>query len=297
MALKFKERKTAVKKVLIYGEDGSGKSTFAETYCNENNLRPVCIDIDDTNYTNVPLVELDLSNDLKAYRNIKQAIADIITDGSFDTIIIDGVTSMLELFVSKAKGLKKYSDRAERFNDVLRDLLNSKMNLIFIGQIDMKAIHNDEFQSPKPVIKINSLVNEKYLCYHKKEGYSHKVIKYRAVEPSEKPKRERPKKLIKDVAQGRPERPTRPEPKVINEKNEQSVFKTAAEVGEPDPNDDPLRHSCQLIKDMIEKEGKLVNKVSMKTKVFQLIQDGILPPENEDALVDYINKHCPEELD
>ena len=220
MVLKFKQRGNEdVKKVLIYGEDGSGKSTFAETYCRKNNLNPVCIDIDDTNYTNVPIIELDLGSDIKAYKNIKRAIAEIISDGSFDTIILDGVTSMLELFVSKAKGLKKYSDRAERFNDVLRDLLNSKMNVIFIGQIDMKVIHNEEFQSPKPIIKINSIVNEKYLCYHKKEGYSHKVIKFRQASenkaPKNEPKRERPKQIIKEA---KPE--VEPEVKSVDVEND-----------------------------------------------------------------------------
>ena len=108
MVLKFKQRgETDLKKVLIYGEDGSGKSTFAETYCNDNNLNPVVIDIDDTNYTQLPILELDLGNDIKAFKNIRNAISDIVNDGSFDTIIIDGVTSMLELFVSKAKGIKK----------------------------------------------------------------------------------------------------------------------------------------------------------------------------------------------
>ena len=31
--LEFEDKKELKKKVLIYGEDGSGKSTFAETYC------------------------------------------------------------------------------------------------------------------------------------------------------------------------------------------------------------------------------------------------------------------------
>ena len=39
------------KKVMIYGNDGTGKSTFAETYCNKNGLNRVVIDIDDTNFT------------------------------------------------------------------------------------------------------------------------------------------------------------------------------------------------------------------------------------------------------
>ncbi len=60
MALRFKDRQKepSLKKVLIYGMDGSGKSTLAEKYCQQNGLTPVCIDIDDTNYTHVPIVEI-----------------------------------------------------------------------------------------------------------------------------------------------------------------------------------------------------------------------------------------------
>lgn len=290
MTLKFKQRGSSdIKKILIYGEDGSGKSTFAESISKKYNLTPVCIDIDDTNYTNVPILELDLSTDIIAYRNIKKAIAEIVADGSFDTIIIDGVTSMLELFVSKAKGLKKYSDRAERFNDILRDLLNSHLNLIFIGQIDMKAIHTEEFQSPKPIIKINSLVNEKYLCYHKKAGYSHKVIKFRSSEgTSQPPKKEHPKRLIKEV----------PEPKVevdsVDVPNDD--FVSANEMNDETFVDDPVRNQCVQIKIMLERQGKPVSKSSMRAEVVKLIKEGVLPKENRPTLIHYIDKHCPEGL-
>ena len=169
--LKFKTRgKNDLKKVMIYGNDGTGKSTFAETYCEKNGLKPIVIDVDDTNYTNLPIVEVDLSSDLKAYKFVKNIVNEVVQSGEFDTIILDGVTSYLEMLVSKANGLKKYSDRAERFQDVLRCLLTSGMNLIFIGQADMKVIYNDDHQSNKIVIKINSIVNEKYHCYIAKNG-------------------------------------------------------------------------------------------------------------------------------
>lgn len=76
-----------------------------------------------------------------------------------------------------------------------------------------------------------------------------------------------------------------------------AVFKTAGEIGEPDPKDDPIRNQCILIKNMLEREGKLVTKFSMKLKVVQLIEEEGLPAENKESLCDYINKHCPEELD
>ena len=158
------------KKVLIYGNDGTGKSTYAETYCKENGLTAVCIDIDDTNYTSIPLVEIDTRTDITTFNSICQVIELITEDDRFDTIIIDGVTSLIEMLVSKANGLKKYSDRSERFTKILRLLQSSGKNIIWIGQADMKVIYNDDHQSNKIVIKINSIVNEKYHCYIAKNG-------------------------------------------------------------------------------------------------------------------------------
>ena len=274
--LQFKERGvTDVKKVLIYGEDGSGKSTFAEKYCKENNLTPVVIDIDDTNYTNLPILNLDLTipenskTNIEPFRVIRRAIKEIIADGRFDTIIIDGVTSMLELFTSKAGGIKKYGDRAERFSAIQNLLFSSNMNLIFIGQIDMEPIFNEDFQSPKPVIKINSSVNEKYLTYKSGKEYSHKVLKYRVCENTQ------PKQIHK----------------------EDDVFVTADVVGEPNPEDDPLKSQCFMIKDMLESEGKPATKQNMKMKVVQVAREQGLPVDNKKALLEYIAKHCPEELE
>ena len=170
------------KKVLIYGNDGTGKSTFAEEYCKNNGLSPVVIDIDDTNYTSLPIVQVDLSTDVNAYRMVKDVVLKIKQSDEFDTIILDGVTSYLEMLVSKANGLKKFSDRAERFQDILRLLQSTGKHLIFIGQADMEVIYTEEHQSNKMVIKINSIVNEKYYCYIDEKGkYQTKTVKYRAV--------------------------------------------------------------------------------------------------------------------
>lgn len=158
------------KKVLIYGNDGTGKSSYAETYCKTNDLKPVCIDIDDTNYTSIPLVEIDTRTDLTTFNSICQVIGLITEDDRFDTIIVDGVTSLIEMLVSKANGLKKYSDRSERFTKILRLLQSSGKNIIWIGQADMKVIYTEDHQSNKIVIKINSIVNEKYHCFISKTG-------------------------------------------------------------------------------------------------------------------------------
>ena len=169
--LTFKKRgANDKKKVLIYGNDGTGKSTYAETYCKENNLNAVCIDIDDTNFTSIPLVEIDTRTDITTFNSICEVIKLITDDERFDTIIVDGVTSLIEMLVSKANGLKKYSDRSERFTKILRLLQSSGKNIIWIGQADMTVIYNDEHQSNKIVIKINSIVNEKYHCYVDNKG-------------------------------------------------------------------------------------------------------------------------------
>lgn len=167
------------KKVLIYGNDGTGKSTYAEQYCKDNGLAAVCIDIDDTNFTNIPLVEIDTRTDITTFNSICQVIDLISEDDRFDTIIVDGVTSLIEMLVSKANGLKKYSDRSERFTKILRKIQASGKNIIWIGQADMKVIYNDEHQSNKIVIKINSIVNEKYHCLINKGKYEVETEKIR----------------------------------------------------------------------------------------------------------------------
>lgn len=178
------EDKTPLKKVLIYGEDGSGKSTFAEKYCNENNLKAVCIDVEKTNFTNIPIVKCDLGNDKKAVRNIIGVVREL-KGSEYNTLIIDGASTLLEILVSDARGMAKYSDRATNFQKILTEVLNSGLNAIFIGQIDMEVIHNQDTQSNKQIIKINSLVNEKYLTVKTGDGenakYSYITKKYRVI--------------------------------------------------------------------------------------------------------------------
>ena len=182
--LNFKTRGAGdKKKVLIYGGDGTGKSTYAADYCKENGLKAVCIDIDDTNYTNIPIVEIDTRSDVTTFNSICKVLELLSNDDRFDTIIIDGVTSLIEMLVSKANGLKKYSDRSERFTKILRLVQMSGKNVIWIGQADMEVIYNEEHQSNKIVIKINSIVNEKYHCYINEKGnYDVETIKFRSVD-------------------------------------------------------------------------------------------------------------------
>jgi hypothetical protein len=79
-----------------------------------------------------------------------------------------------------------YSDRSKRWNDILRALLISRKNIIFVGQIDMELIFTPDAQSSKAVIKVNSMVNEKYYTYIDDKGqYLHDVKKFRTLEQIE----------------------------------------------------------------------------------------------------------------
>lgn len=286
MVLKFKNPETEdLKKVMVYGLDGSGKSTFAANYCREHGLNPVVIDVDDTHrtflYTERRVLDIRMNTDIQTFNNTKKVI-DEIRDSEFDTIILDGVTSQLEMLTSTAKGLAKYSDRAFRWGRLLQALLDSRKNLIFIGQIDMEVIFTEDFQSPKAVIKVNSMVNEKYFCYIDEKGnFCHEVKKFRTIETADKSSETLPKTPKKEV------------PKVPDGKD---TFVTAAEVGEPKPEDDPIRKCCIKIKNLLEKEGIEVTKRSMREEVIRLIDDEIIPGENRKPLIQYIYKHCPEEL-
>lgn len=177
--LTFKKRGADNKrKVLIYGQDGSGKSTYAEKYCMDHSLNPVVLDIEDTNYTDLPMLnEFDLSSDVKAYRFMKQVL-DEITQTEFDTIIIDGVDSLIESFISNANGLKCYADRSKTFLRFVKDCLKTNRNLIFVGQspVDLDYYKDTDAKPNACIVKLNAMVNEKYRIGDK---YKVETVKYR----------------------------------------------------------------------------------------------------------------------
>lgn len=188
MVLHFEKRtrENTLKKVLIYGYDGTGKSTFAEKYCKENGLKPVVIDVDDTNFTSLPIVTLrGCNNSIQTTRKMLELIKEVSNDTNFDTIIIDGVSSLFELLVGNGKGLSKYSERSENGMRIFRELNNSGLHVIFIGQADMEVIVNEDNAKPnKLILKVNSMVNEKYLCQKIGNTFNVEVMKKRTVENS-----------------------------------------------------------------------------------------------------------------
>lgn len=271
--LKLKNRKENenLKKVLIYGLDGSGKSTFAEQYCQENGLKPVVIDIDDTNYTDLPILDLNLKDDIRTYENIKNAISEISRSKDFDTIILDGVTSLLEMLTSNNPGIVAYSDRAKRWNKILQKLQSSKKHLIFIGQADMRVLYNEDHQSSKAVIKVNSMVNEKYYCYVKGGKYFHEVKKYRTVQKEE------------DVE--------------VDEMLAEPAFSTANKIKEVE-NESPvdqetLMEEAKKVATRIAGANKKINKINMKKFTYQLCKDGVIPSEHKEPLYKFIEANCP----
>ena len=277
MALKLKNRsENPRKKVLIYGLDGTGKSTFAETYCKENGLNPIVIDIDDTNFTGLDILDLRFANDMQTYTIVKNTIKEIGKTPEYDTIILDGVSSLLEMLTSKAKGMAAYSDRSKRWNDILFELENTHKNLIFIGQIDLEMLFNDDYQPSKAVIKVNSLVNEKYRCYIDDKGnYTYETKKFRTLEQIEAES-----KITKK------EKPV--------EKPKPSGFETAATIDPTDENP-VMENYVRTIAKKVAMQGNKISKRTMRAKCFELVQMGDIPTEIKDEIYQYINENCPGE--
>ena len=176
--LKIQKRKEMdnLRKVLIYGLDKSGKSTFAEKYCKEHNLNALVIDVDNTNYTNMDLIQIDTNSPQKTNKDIISIINALNSDEyDYDTIILDGVTGLLARLTGVGDGMFVYSERGKMWNMILRKLTNSSKNLIFIGQIDME-LKNDGEKPSQAVVHVNSIVNEKYKCYTVTKGNTKEYI-------------------------------------------------------------------------------------------------------------------------
>ena len=236
MAFKLKKRGIDdAKKILIYGNDGTGKSTFASEYCKTHGLKPIVIDIDDTNYTSCDIVDLTLTNDVKTFNQVKGCIDEIGKTDRYDTIILDGVSSLIEMLVSKDKGIKKYEVRNDRFKQILKSIRVSEKNIIFIGQADLKVVHNDDYQSNKLIVKVNSIVNEKYHCFIDPQGnYSYEVEKFREAKPKEDAMETVTETPVPEPEQEPEPVKEEPKPKVFDttEKAEPAKMDNAREIAE-----------------------------------------------------------------
>lgn len=177
MTLEFDESPRPTK-VLIYGLDGTGKSTAAELYCRKRGLKPVCIDFDKTNWTDVPKLKLKMSDAKSVMINIKSIIRDI-THSEYDTLILDGVGTLTDLLIPENVKLSQqaYLQRTTLFKKIWKCLLTSDVNVIFIGQKDL--IVTEENESSKLAEKINNMVDWKFQCHRKGDVFTSECTKWR----------------------------------------------------------------------------------------------------------------------
>ncbi|KZX11342.1 hypothetical protein MBORA_15870 [Methanobrevibacter oralis] len=178
--LSFKMDKPGERKLktLIYGLDGAGKSTAAELYCKKRDLHPVCVDMDDTNYTDVPRVDVDWKQDRDVVNGMKEIIRDIQRDEHFDTLIIDGCGTLSNLLIPPIKESQRaYLLRTQNFKKIWKCMLNSDINIIFIGQKDL--IVTEENDSSKFAEMINNMVDWKFRCYRNGSAFKVECTKWR----------------------------------------------------------------------------------------------------------------------
>lgn len=162
----------SLKKVLIVGETKHGKSTFAEKYCKDNDLKALVCDFENTNFTDMDLVvDFDLSNDAKLFRSLNKLIKEVVAS-DYDTIVLDGIDSVIEGFISNANGLKAYADRSKTFARLMNELDKSGLNVIFIAQepANLEYYKDSDEKPNKCVVRLNARVNETYLCIKDDKG-------------------------------------------------------------------------------------------------------------------------------
>ena len=183
--MNIKKRKDGnnLEKILIFGEDGTFKSTFAEKYCIKKGLKPIVFDFDKTNWSNLDIIdEFDLSNDRRANKSINEAI-NMVSKLDYDTWIFDGITTVIESFIGQGGGMSAYSSRSKLFYKLVHTLQNSGKNIIFIGQIDADLDWYKEDESPsKVIIRLNAICNTKFKCEKNNKGFVVTCVKDRSGE-------------------------------------------------------------------------------------------------------------------
>ena len=165
--MNIKKRKDGnnLETILVIGADGTFKSNFAAKYCEKKGLNPIVLDFDKTNYSNLDIVDdFDLSNDRKSFKGIN-TVLDEIRKLEYDTIIMDGITTVIESFIGSSSGMAAYSSRSKLFYKLIHKLQGMNKNLIFIGQEDADLDFYKENESPsKVIIRLNAICNKKFRC-------------------------------------------------------------------------------------------------------------------------------------
>ena len=166
---------------LFYGDDGTGKSTAVEKYCKENGLNALVFDLDNTNYTSMDIVtEFDLSNDRRTNKCMVEYL-DEFKKLDYDTLVIDGIDTLIEALTGSGQGMSAYSSRSKLFYKLIHKIKSLKCNVIYIGQKPMDINSYGVDESPnKLIVRVNALCNEKYHCIRDKNGrFEVETTKYR----------------------------------------------------------------------------------------------------------------------
>ena len=165
--MNIKKRKDGknLETILVIGADGTFKSNFAAKYCEKKGLNAIVLDFDRTNFSNLDIVDdFDLSNDRKSFKGIN-TVLDEISKMEYDTIIMDGITTVIESFIGSSSGMAAYSSRSKLFYKLIHKLQGMNKNLIFIGQEDADLDFYKENESPsKVIIRLNAICNRKFRC-------------------------------------------------------------------------------------------------------------------------------------
>lgn len=176
------EKKGKNKKIMIFGLDGSGKSYFANKYCEDHGLNEVVFDFDQTNFSTEHILKIPPLRTAKQYTEYFCTLLEEIDQSIYDTVVFDNIMSFFELITSDSKGLAKFSERSQNWKKIKLKLMKSNLNVIFIGQIDtdIEQYIGTDTKPSSIIASVHSLCNEKYFCeYNKSKGFTQTIRKYR----------------------------------------------------------------------------------------------------------------------
>lgn len=162
--LENRDKGSVPTKILVYGRPGHGKSTFVSNYCKEHGLKQLVIDFDTTNFTNDPIAKIDTSNAFRTKKSII-GIIKVMQNEGYDTLVLDGIGKLLKRLTHTEKGLAKYPERSNRFNEILEEVDKQDLNIIFVGQEDTNLDNYTENLPNSSIMDVNNLVNFTYRCH------------------------------------------------------------------------------------------------------------------------------------
>ena len=175
--------------MLIYGNPGTGKTTSAWKHCEMKGYNPIVLDVNNTNHTPMPNLDIDFSKSHVYILKELQKWIPLLAKSEYDTIVIEDTGRLIDskLTPTKVNGKNKFEKwevRATAMAQLIDCLVKSQMNIIFIGQSDLiiKDHENkdDNETYSKPVVEINSIVNWAYYTYKPNElTYKWTCTKYR----------------------------------------------------------------------------------------------------------------------